>query len=334
MNTTSILHKTVGGNAITSDEAYFFMKSVMNGDVSEILLASFLTSMKMRGETGDEILGFVKAMREFCIKPEEKFHFEYMDTCGTGGDGKNSLNISTLSALTLSSMGVRIAKHGNRSVSSLSGSSDLLQALGYNIHVSHGDAVKRLREKGFTFLFAPEWHPSMKYAAPVRKELGFRTVFNILGPMSNPFNPQHQILGVYSRELMEKMMHVLMSLGIHSAIVCHSRDGLDEFSVFAETEYLIYKNYELKEEIFRPDLLNLPSLHEIEFYCSSREDAIDLAKQVLAGKQITGTYAVALNTGAALYLLDKVTSIEEGFKDALTHLTTGKVKEYLEFLLN
>ncbi len=334
MNLISILQKSVAGNSISEEEAYFFMVSIMKGDVSDIILSSFLTSIRMRIETADELVGFVRAMRESCVKPNEKFSFDYLDTCGTGGDEKRSINISTLSALTLGSLGIKIAKHGNRSVSSLCGSSDLLSALDYNVTVSHAEAEKRLLEKGFTFLFAPHWHPSMKFAVETRKQLGFRTVFNILGPMSNPFSPAFQILGVYAPELLPKVMHVLTRLGTKAAIVCNSVDGFDEFSIFADTKYLLYQNGEVSEHLFSPDSLGLESLRDDEIFCKTKEEAVSLSQKILAGEIITGSYAVALNAGAGLFLMGKSTNVKEGYHLALAQLKSGKVLEYFQNLKN
>lgn len=334
MNLNSLLQKSVAGNSLTEEEAYFFMISIMKGDVSDIVLSSFLTSIRMRVETADELVGFVRAMRESCVKPSSNFDFDYLDTCGTGGDEKKSINISTLSALTLGSLGLKIAKHGNRSVSSLCGSSDLLSALEYNVTVPHAEAEERLNKKGFTFLFAPHWHPSMKFAVETRKQLGFRTVFNILGPMSNPFNPPFQILGVYAKELLPKVMHVLTKLGTKAAIVCNSVDGFDEFSIFADTNYLLYQNGEVSPHLFSPDSLGISTIKENEIFCNSKEEAVMLSKKVLSGEIITGSHAVALNSGAALFLLGKAPHIKDGYHMALDHLKSGKVMEYFQSLKN
>lgn len=335
MNLNLLLQKSAAGNSLTEEEAYFFMISIMKGEVTDIMLSSFLTSIRMRVETSDELVGFVRAMRDSCVKPPTgKFEFDYLDTCGTGGDEKKSINISTLSALTLGSMGIKIAKHGNRSVSSLCGSSDLLTALEYNVTVNHEEAEKRLIEKGFTFLFAPHWHPSMKFAAETRKQLGFRTVFNILGPMSNPFSPGFQILGVYSQELLPKVMHVLTRLGTKAAIVCNSLDGFDEFSIFEDTKYLLYQNGEVTEHLFSPNSLRLENLSDNEIFCQTKEEAVSLSTKILSGKVLTGSHAVALNAGAGLFLMGRVSNILEGYQSALGHLKSGIVLEYFNSLKN
>ncbi|MCE9500445.1 MAG: anthranilate phosphoribosyltransferase [Leptospira sp.] len=330
MNIALILHKAVEMVSLSEEEAYQFMISVMKGEVSEIALSSFLTSMKIKKESSEELAGFALAMRDSALKPVGKFDFDFLDTCGTGGDGKNSLNISTLAAITLASMGIRIAKHGNRSVSSLSGSSDILNALGYKIDLTTYEVEELFTKKGFAFLFAPTWHPSMRFAANVRKELGFRTFFNIIGPLSNPFRAPFQIMGVYSPELLEKIPFVLKRLGLKGSIVCHSKDGFDEFSIFQPTDYVLSRGEESLHEIFDPSVLKLTGLKEDEIFCASKEDAIRLSGNVLEGKEISGTYAVALNAGAAQFLLGHSATIEEGFESCLKQIKSGKVNEFFK----
>ena len=226
-------------------------------------------------------------------------------------------------------MGIKIAKHGNRSVSSLCGSSDLLTELGLEINKKPGENENEFNATGFTFLFAPQWHPSMKFAANVRKELGIRTVFNMLGPLANPFHPAFQIVGVYSADIMEKMVTVLIKLGIRKAVVCHSLDGLDEFSIFDKTEYLYYDGVKTHKLVFDPKNLNLPAMDREQFFCKNREQAVLLAKKVLAGEEISGLYGVALNSGVALFVAGAAETIESGFRMAFKHLKTGAVNEYL-----
>lgn len=324
------LQKIVVQENLSTEESFQFMMKIMHGEVSEIILSSFLTALRIKGETSEELLGFARAMRENAVKPSHGFDFEFLDNCGTGGDGKGSLNISTLSALTIASMGIKIAKHGNRSVSSLCGSSDLLSELGYKITQSHEEVEAEFRQKNFTFLFAPAWHPSMKYAANVRKELGFRTVFNMLGPLSNPFNPSIQIVGVYSADIMEKIMQVLVGLGIKKAIVCHSEDGLDEFSIFKPTNYYYYDGFSIIKKSFDPAVLGIFPKENNGFYCNTKEESVGLAKKVLSGEEISGLYGVALNSGVAVYLSGMADSIEEGYKKALLQLKNGNVNSYIK----
>lgn len=336
MQAIDILHKVVNRQDLHRDEARAFLGFVMRGEVSPVVLSAFLAAMRVKVETGDEILGFVHAMKNNAITPKStNWTEDVIDTCGTGGDGKGSINVSTLSALTLASLGIKVAKHGNRSVSSVSGSSDLLSSLGYPIEQSHAEVEESLRKKGFAFIFAPSWHPAMKHAAPVRKELGFRTFFNLIGPLSNPFQPTHQVVGVFSNEWIEKIAYCLDKLGLKAGIVCHSRDGLDEFSVFAPTDYILLKDGKTQMQEFHPETLKIAyPLKPEEIYVSTSNKAIELSKNILMGIESTGSHIVALNSGVALWILKKVDSIASGYKMALEQLLNKKVAEYTKGVLN
>ncbi|MDX1960877.1 MAG: anthranilate phosphoribosyltransferase [Leptospiraceae bacterium] len=331
MNIQEILNKLTEGNSLTETEATFYLNEVMQGKVPEIHLAGFLTAMKLKTETTEELTGFVKAVRQSAVKPSLVRDFPFLDTCGTGGDGKNSLNISTLSALTLASMSIKVAKHGNRSVSSLCGSSDLLEALGYSFQVDAKTAEERLHKDGFTFLFAPNWHPAMKHAANVRKTLGMRTIFNLIGPLANPLSPTHQIIGVYHTSLLERVAKVISALGVQRAIVCHSKDGYDEFSLFADTEYILVDGSNLTKKTFSASELKL-KFEESSITAESKEAAIELAKEVISGKETGGAHAVALNAGVGLYLLEKVNSIPSGYQEALKQILSGELTLFLKKL--
>ncbi|MDV6234733.1 anthranilate phosphoribosyltransferase [Leptospira ellisii] len=326
--------KLIDRKHLDAEEAESFLGHVMKGEVSEILLASFLTAMRSNGESVDEVLGCTLALRKNALRPKTVFPFDLLDTCGTGGDGQGTINISTLSAITLASLGIKVAKHGNRSVSSHTGSSDILTRLGYKTEKTQEEVESHLVDRGFTFLFAPMWHPSMKYAATVRKELGFRTVFNMIGPLSNPFSPLYQIIGVYQPELMELFIKVLQALGLKRALVCHSRDGLDEFSIFQITDYTFLENGVISRHSFDPSVLGLSSLKREEVYADSSDHAEGLARRVLNSEPIAGAHAVALNAGAGLFVMGKAASIEEGYKTALESLLSGKTKKYFEDLIS
>ncbi|PJZ70364.1 anthranilate phosphoribosyltransferase [Leptospira perolatii] len=315
-------------------EAESVMNSIMTGEVSEILLSSFLTAMRAKGETVDELLGFSLALRKNALKPKTVFPFDMLDTCGTGGDGKGTVNISTLSAITLASLGLKVAKHGNRSVSSHTGSSDILTRLGYNTEKDQMDVEAHLLSHGFTFLFAPMWHPSMRFAGPVRKELGFRTLFNMIGPLSNPFAPQYQVIGVYEPELMETFIRVLQGLGLKRALVCHSRDGLDEFSVFETTDFTLLEDGVISRKDFDPKSLGLAKLEESEVFASGPDQAEALARRILKGEKIAGTHAVALNAGAGLFAMGKAHTIAEGYKMALEQIVSGKTGAFFQDLIS
>lgn len=318
--------KLIEHKHLTTLEAESFMNHVMKGEVSEILLSSFLTAMRFNGESVEEVLGCTLALRKNALRPKTVFPFDLLDTCGTGGDGQGTINISTLSAIVLASLGIKVAKHGNRSVSSHTGSSDILTRLGYQTETTQEEVEAHLVNRGFTFLFAPMWHPSMKHAGPVRKELGFRTVFNMIGPLSNPFSPQFQIIGVYQPELMELFIKVLRSLGLKRALVCHSRDGLDEFSIFQITDYTFLENGVISRHSFDPKILGLSSLNKEEVYASSSDHAEVLARKVLNSESIAGTHAVALNAGAGLFVMGKIDTIEQGYQIAKEAILSGKQK--------
>jgi anthranilate phosphoribosyltransferase len=335
MTPQEIHNKLYYHKEIDETEAYEFMLSVMRGEVPEILLSSFLTALSIFGENASELTGFVRAVRESCVQKKNTFDFDFLDTCGTGGDGKQSVNVSTLSALTLASMGIKVAKHGNRSVSSVCGSSDLLESLGYNYQVSHEIVEERFLQKGFTFLFAPAWHPAMKYAANVRKTLGFRTVFNMIGPLANPFQPTHQIVGVYSDKIEQTVAHVLKNLKLKKAIVCHSRDGLDEFSIYEPTNYYILENSQISSSLtFDPKGILPSGLSEEEFYAPTRETAVRLAKSVLAGENISSSHSVALNSGVGLYVMNQVSSISLGYQKCLDQILSKKLESYWKSLVS
>ncbi|GBF41048.1 anthranilate phosphoribosyltransferase [Leptospira ellinghausenii] len=332
-----ILGQVVSGHHLVDTHAEYFLNEVMDGKVTEPVLASFLTAMKMKGETTDELYGFVRAMRNHAIKPKTNFGFDFLDTCGTGGDGKGTLNVSTLSALTLASLGHKVAKHGNRSVSSLSGSSDILSKLGYPLEQTHEICEAEFVRTGFVFLFAPSWHPAMKYAGPVRSALGFRTFFNLIGPLSNPFSPTHQIVGVYDRSLCLPMVEILEKLGAKGALVCHSRDGLDEFSIFEATDFAYFDGKTTKELSFDPKELRLEAseLDRNTVFSSSKEGAESLFRAVLDPQAPTGgTAMVALNAGVSLFLLGEVKDIPTGYQIAKDALLSKKVLRFTRETLN
>jgi anthranilate phosphoribosyltransferase len=230
-------------------------------------------------------------------------------------------------------LGIPVAKHGNRSVSSVSGSSDLLSALGYSLEKSHEGVESEFLEKKFAFLFAPMWHPAMKYAGNVRKELGMRTFFNLIGPLSNPFSPTHQIIGVFSKDWIGKLGFALAELGIQKGIVCHSRDGFDEFSIFAPTDYLFIQQGKKEERVFDPSSLGLKETNPEEVYISSPEKAVEESRRILGGADTSGTDLVSLNAGAALWLMDKADSIESGFHIAKNQILNKKVAQFSREIL-
>ena len=250
------IQKIVEGRSLTEEEAMGAMNCIMAGEATQAQIGSFMTALRLKGETIEEITGCAKAMREKAdrISPEVGYS---IDTCGTGGDGSNTFNISTAAAIVAAAAGVTVAKHGNRSVSSRSGSADVLEALGVNISLSPGQVKECIEKIGIGFMFAPTFHKSMKHAAGPRKELGFRTIFNMLGPLTNPAGVKGQVLGVFHHSLTATIANVLLKLNIERAMVIHGMDGLDEISTAAPTKVCEIKDGEVLHYEINPEELGL-----------------------------------------------------------------------------
>lgn len=318
------------GQDLTMKESKEAMSVIMDGKATPVEIAAFLVSLHLKGETVDEIASFAEIMREKSLGLS--LAEDLLDTCGTGGDQKNFFNISTATALTVASCGVMVAKHGNRAVSSSSGSADVLAELGVNISLD-GEKVKScIEEVGIGFLFAQVFHPAMKHVAPVRRELGVRTVFNILGPLSNPFHASFQILGVFDSKLIKTMVEVLKIMGLKGAMVLHSEDGLDEISVFADTHAQFFtggnnisgmtinpKDYGL----FHQD----SELRKAQV--SDKESAVSVFKDAVSGKNRVASDLVIINSGAALWIRGKVKEIGDGIEMAREAIASGKVESLL-----
>ncbi len=300
---TEILKKIISRTDLSSAEASAAMESIMNGTAGEILTASFLTGMVMKGETSVEIESFARAMKLAARPWEGKTMKVLADTCGTGGDSMNTINVSTLSALLLSSLGIPVAKHGNRAVSSTTGSADFLEDSGIRLELEPEEAAECLQKNKITFLFAPKWHPAMKHAGPVRKTLGFRTVFNILGPLTNPAPVTHQVLGVYSQKAMETMAQALCGLGRSAAWVVHSEDGLDEISVAAPTNFIKIENSQITERgTIEPEDFGFKKYPLDLVKVNSRQEAMERAHAVLEGKGSDAENTIIAMNAALVYL--------------------------------
>jgi anthranilate phosphoribosyltransferase len=324
--------KVVQGVSLRRDETAEVMSSIMSGDTSAAQIAALLTALRMKGETIDEIAGFAQTMRA----KAERVHTlqdSLLDTCGTGGDGRHTFNISTASAIVAAAGGVRIAKHGNRAISSKSGSADVLEALGVNIQLTPQEATKCLDEVGLCFMFAPLYHGSMRHAAAPRKEIGIRTVFNLLGPLTNPAGADRQLVGVYDHTLTPVMAGVLKELGIHRALVVSSEDGLDEISVSAPTFVSELREQQITSYSITPESLGVSQ---------SPLDAIDggdaaynakLIVQIMNGARSANRDIVVLNSAACFYLAGHADSIAAGVRLANDVLDSGKAMDKLEQLI-
>ncbi|MBO6009031.1 MAG: anthranilate phosphoribosyltransferase [Ruminobacter sp.] len=319
------IEKLYNGKDLTKDEAYSVFSDLFAGKLDPVVVSSILTALKLKGETISEIAGAASAMIGAATPFELNRDFEVGEIVGTGGDGQHTINISTMSALLAASMGLHIAKHGNRGVSSKTGASDLLNALGINITMSPDTAFRTLRDHNFTFCFAPVYHTGMKYAAPIRKTLSTRTVFNILGPLTNPAHAEYQVIGVYCRDLVEVMANVLKMNGVKRALVAYG-SGLDEFAVHDETYYAELKeNGSIEFATVTPAALGLETYSITEIRGGEPEENKEITLRILSGNGTPAqNAAVAINTAALLYLGKKASSLKEGVAMALEALKSGQ----------
>ncbi|MHB8842089.1 MAG: anthranilate phosphoribosyltransferase [Candidatus Aquicultor sp.] len=316
---------------LTRDEAERVMDIIMSGEATQAQIASFITALRMKGETVDEISGFAKVMRDKArrITPDV---VDIVDTCGTGGDQQHTFNISTTVAFVVAGAGVPVAKHGNRSVSSKSGSADVLEALGVRIDMTPDEVRRAIEEIGIGFMFAPNFHGAMKHAIGPRREIGVRTVFNILGPLTNPAGATAQVLGVYDRELIEVMAQVLGNLGIKHALVVHGHDGLDELSTTGESVISEFKNGEVETYEIIPEQCGVKRATIEDLRGGTAEDNAGLTLQVLKGAKCPKRDIVLMNAAAALIAADKASSFEEGMQMAKESIDSGRALAKLEAL--
>lgn len=318
---------------LTPKEASRALNIIMTGRATPSQIACFLTALRMKGETVDEITGFAKTMRSHArtITPKAK---KLVDTCGTGGDVSHTFNISTISALVAAGAGVSVAKHGNRSVSSKCGSADILEALGVKIDLEPKKVKRCIEKVGIGFLFAPVFHKAMKFVMPSRREIGIRTVFNILGPLTNPANAKAQVLGVYDPKLTVLMAGVLKNLGVKHALVVHGNSGLDEMCISKSTKISELKGGKIKNYNLYPEDLNIKRGKEDSLICRNPEANKKIALRILSGKEKGTPYdIVALNAGAVIYVSGKSLSIIEGIQKAKKSIDSGAALEKLQELV-
>ena len=327
--------KIVSKMDLTYDEAYTVMNEIMSGATSATQNAAFLAALSTkstRAETIDEIAGCAAAMRDHSTKVEVPF--EVFDIVGTGGDNANSFNISTTSAFVIAASGMKVAKHGNRAASSKCGTADCLEALGVNIEQSPEQCKFLLETVGMCFFYAQNYHDSMKYVGSLRKELGFRTVFNILGPLTNPASPSAQLLGVYDPSLVEPLAKVLISLGVKRGMVVYGKNKLDEISLSDETLICEFKNGWYKTYEVKPEDFGMPRVSQAEFLGGEPQKNAAITRGILNGTvQGSKRNAVLLNAGAALYIGGKAPSIGEGAEYAATLIDKGAALDVLDKLI-
>lgn len=313
---------------LSYDTAKLVMDEIMGGQASDIQLSAYLTALAMKGETIDEITGSAEGMRAHCIRLLHDM--DVLEIVGTGGDQSNSFNISTTSALVISAGGVPVAKHGNRAASSKCGAADVLEALGVNITIPPEKSTDLLNKINICFLFAQNYHLSMKYVAPVRRELGIRTIFNILGPLTNPAGASMQVMGVYEEALVEPLARVLSKLGVKSAMVVYGQDVLDEISMSAPTTVCEVKDGEYRSYVIEPEQFGYAKCGKEELAGGTPQENAAITKAILAGEAGPKRNAVALNAGAGLYVAGKVASLEEGVRMAEKLIDTGAAKARLD----
>lgn len=303
------------------------MDEIMSGQATPVQMSAFLTAMSLKGETIPEITACAAGMRKHCVRLLHDM--DVLEIVGTGGDGANTFNISTLSALVVSAAGVPVAKHGNRAASSKCGTADCLEALGVNIAASPEVSAKLLRDIHICFLFAQNYHIAMKYVAPVRKELGIRTIFNLLGPLANPAGANLQLLGVYDEALVEPLARVLHNLGVKSAMVVHGQDGLDEISLTAPTDVCEVRGGEFLRYTLEPETFGLSRCTMEELQGGTPTENAGIARSILSGEPGAKRDAVLLNSAAALHVATGV-SLEAGLETAREILDSGKALAQLE----
>lgn len=323
--------KIVNKEDLTYKEAYDVMNEIMSGETTPTQNAAFLSALSTKSakaETIDEIAGCAAAMRDHATKVESDL--DIFEIVGTGGDNAHSFNISTTSALVAAAGGVKVSKHGNRAASSLCGTADCLEALGVNIDQSPEKCIELLNEVGMCFFFAQKYHSSMKYVGAIRKELGFRTVFNILGPLTNPASPKRYLLGVYDEYLVEPLAQVLINLGVERGMVVYGQDKLDEISLSAPTTVCEFKDGWFKSYVIKPEDFGFTRCTKEDLKGGTPEENAQITRDILGGAKGPKTDAVLLNAGAALYINDKASSLAEGIKLAEKIIASGEALKVLE----
>ena len=319
------------GSDLDAEQMEALMRSIMAGDVEPAMLKSLLIAWRDKGEAVSEIVGAARAMRACSVRIEIHAS-EILDTCGTGGDGLGTFNVSTAVAIVAAAAGITVAKHGNRAVSSSSGSADVLAAAGLAIDLKPDSVRRCIEEVGIGFLFAPSHHPAMRHAAPVRKEIGTRTLFNLLGPLTNPAGATHQLIGLFDTRWLHPYAETLAELGSTRAIVVHSRDGMDEVSLNAPTDYAFLDRGEVSIGTLEPETYRLGPVDPASLRAGSAEDSLAVIRGAFSGKPSPAADLICLNAGVALHAVGHVGDIADGIHQARTILEDGSAAAGLEQL--
>ncbi len=334
MTPQEALHHIITHQEILHDDMVSLMRQIMQGEVSPVLIAAIITGLRVKKETIGEIAAAAQVMREFATKVDVPDSTHLVDTCGTGGDSAHTFNISTASAFVTAAAGSRVAKHGGRSVSSKSGSADVLEALGVNLNQTPQQVAQSISEIGVGFMFAPNYHAAMKHAAPVRRELGVKTLFNILGPLTNPANAKQQVLGVFNDDLVETLALVLQRLGSRHVLIVNGKDGLDEITITGDTNVGELKNGRVETYTIRPEDFNLQTSPIEAIQVNDKEHAKSMLLSVLENAAGPARDIVLLNAGAAIYVSGIADSLEHGIKTAHQAIESGAALKKLHELID
>ena len=329
-----LLKKIVGGNHLDESESGAFMEQITEGKVTPAQVGSFLTALTMRKTSVEELTGFTKVLRDKVVSLNLPDNISLLDTCGTGGDGSGTFNISTAAAFVVAGAGIKVAKHGNRSITSKSGSADVLEKLGVKIDLTPQQAVQALQDYGFAFLFAPNYHPAFRHIMGPRRELGFRTVFNLMGPMLNPAKVKYQVMGVFSDEYMREIAVTLKNLGVESALIVHSFDGLDEFSLCDKTRVTELRDGWIKDWVFDPLDYGFSYCRHEDLKGGDADENADIIRSILSGDEGFKKDIVLINAAAAIYAAGMAGDFEEGLQRARTSIESGAANAVLQNLIH
>jgi len=332
MNIQQAIQTVVERQDLTSAQMTEVMRQIMTGEAADSQIGGFLIALRMKGETVDEVVGAATVMRELSSRVKVRVD-HLVDTCGTGGDQSGTFNVSTAAALVTSAAGANVAKHGNRSVSSASGSADLLEAAGVNLDLTPEQVGQCIEKTGIGFLFAPAHHKAMRYAIGPRKEMGVRTVFNVLGPLTNPAGAPNQVIGVFDESWVEHLARVLGELGSRHVMVVHAADGLDEISIGAETRVAEYRDGDISSYTIQPEDFDMKRANIARIRVSSIDESLAMVRSVLDNEEGPARDIVALNAGAAIYVSGVAESLHEGVERAREVIANGAARINLDELV-
>lgn len=332
MTPQAALNALIEKRDLAAEEMTSVMRQIMSGELTPVQISGIVVALRAKGETVTEIAAAASVMRSLSAKVEAQEDLHLVDTCGTGGDGTHTFNISTASAIVASACGAKVAKHGGRSVSSTCGSADVLEHLGVNVGLAPVEVAKSIMAVGLGFMFAPSHHSAMRFAAPVRRELGVRTIFNLLGPLTNPAGAKNQVIGVYHPDLVRKFAEVLKIMGSRHVLVVHGMDGLDEISISGKTMVAELKDGKISEFTLAPEDFGLARSPIESIRVADVESAKRLLMEALEGREGPARDIVMLNAGASIYVAGLATSIAEGVEKAAERMSNGDALKKLEQL--